>query len=153
MTDRTDDRLPDELRHETDHAGNPLSLEQWQQIDAWVNPTDPEPELPPVTLERQYLLDCLADGHHPIWWPTHTPDEFAAMLHEGAESDAEHWFADAILAAHTARPADDDPDPDDPDPDWTGRPAADVEAEQADLGLNDGHDPVTTVQPAGEPGQ
>lgn len=146
-----DERVPEELRSHTDHVGNPLSLEQWQQIDAWANPrpaADVAP--PPVADERQYVLDCLTGGEladAPVWWPKHTPAEFAAMLAGVAENDGERWLADVWetfhggtreqVVAFDAAP--------DVAPPSIGRPAREVEAEEAAAGLNDGHDPVVIV--------
>lgn len=148
----TDERLPDELRDTVDHAGHPMSLEQWQQIDAYLNPPDPPPaSRPPVSPERQYLLDCLANGHDQLWWPTHTPEEFAAMLHEGAESDDEHWFADHHLTVHTTTP---EPPADVEQPEQQsvpGRPADEVEAEDEAAGRNAAAGPDTVHVPGWSP--
>jgi hypothetical protein len=124
-----DERVPEELRQETDHAGHPLSVEQWEQLDRWFNPPEPEPAaLTPASPEHQYVLDCLTgagtDEEGPVWWPTWTPAEFGRLLEAVAVSDQEH--------ATVAEPS-------------IGRPAAEVEAEEAAAGLNAGHDPVTTL--------
>jgi hypothetical protein len=146
-----DDRVPEELRGHTDHVGNPLSLEQWQQIDAWANPQAVEPPAPgtPVSDERQYVLDCLTGltvgADAPVWWPTHTPAEFGAILAAVAENDGERSVAAGWEALHAEREqvlAFDHSD-------WTdeptvGRPSADVEAEERAAGLHD-HDPVVIL--------
>jgi hypothetical protein len=147
-----DERVPEELRQETDHAGHPLSVEQWEQLDRWFNPPEPEPAaLTPASPEHQYVLDCLTgagtDEEGPVWWPTWTPAEFGRLLEAVAVSDQERWMAQNWETLHGPReflgnPFDENATVAEPS---IGRPAAEVEAEEAAAGLNAGHDPVTTL--------